>query len=131
MQLIVYADGGSKKTGESVCGASIQDIYGVEIASISKNIGVATNNKAEYGSAILGVKKAKELGATEVQLIMDSQLVIKQLSGEYTVSKDHLKPLYKELLELLESLDNYYLTWVPRELNKRADQLAGEAYGIS
>ena len=131
MQLIVWADGGSKKTGESVCGVSIQDIYGKEIATISKNIGKATNNKAEYQSAILGIKKAKELGGTEVQLIMDSQLVIRQLEGKYAVTKDHLQPLHKELLDLLKSFDKYYLLHVLRDFNKRADELAGEAYGIS
>lgn len=129
MQLIVYSDGGCKKTGEAVCGASIQDIYGREVSFISKNIGKGTNNIAEYTSAILGVRKAKELGATEVQLIMDSQLVIRQLEGLYAVSKDHLKPLHVELLYLLKSFNKYYLLHVFREFNKRADALAGEAYG--
>lgn len=131
MQMIVFSDGGCKKTGEGVCGASVQDIYGKELAAISKNIGLSsTNNIAEYTSAILGVRKAKELGATEVQLIMDSQLVIRQLEGQYVVSKEHLKPLHAELMDLLKSFDKYYLLHVFREFNTRADELAGEAYGI-
>ena len=130
MQVIVFSDGGCKKTGEAVCGASVQDIYGKELAAISQNIGKGTNNIAEYQSAILGIKKAKELGATEVQLIMDSQLVIRQLEGKYAVTKVHLQPLHKELLDLLKSFDKYYLLHVLRDFNKRADELAGEAYGI-
>lgn len=128
MQLIIFADGGCRKSGESVAGSAIFDIEGKEVAAISVALGIGTNNTAEYNSAILGLKKAKELGATQIQLIMDSQLVIKQLNGDYTVNKPHLKPLHKEALELLKSFRIYYLTHVFREMNTRADQLANLAY---
>jgi len=129
MKLVVYSDGGCKnKTGESVCGASIQTTDGDEVGSISENLGKGTNNTAEYTSAIKGLQKALELGASDVELIMDSQLVIRQLQGQYSVNKDHLKPLYSKVISLLGVFDTYQLTHVKREFNKRADELAGAAY---
>lgn len=129
MKLIVYADGGCKqKTGESVCGASIQTVDGHEVGSVSENLGKGTNNTAEYTSAIKGLRKALELGASEVELIMDSQLVVRQIQGKYAVSKEHLKPLHKLVMDYLNAFDSYNVKHVKREFNQRADELAGKAY---
>ncbi len=128
LKLVVYADGGCKSTGESVCGASVQTISGNEVGLVSENLGKGTNNTAEYNSAIKGLRKAIELGAAEVELVMDSQLVVRQILGQYTVTKDHLKPLHEEVMTLLGAFDAYSVRHVKREFNKRADELAGLAY---
>jgi ribonuclease HI len=128
MKLIVFADGGCRKSGESVAGSAIFDINGNELSALSVALGKGTNNTAEYSSAIIGLSKAKELGAKEIQLIMDSQLVVKSLAGEYTVGKEHLKPLYAQAMGLLKSFEKYHLTHVFRRFNSRADELANLAY---
>lgn len=127
-KLIVYSDGGCRKTGESVCGATIATPEGDEIGTVSLNLGHGTNNTAEYLSAIYGLRKALELGATEVDLFMDSQLVVRQVQGEYTVTKDHLKPYFKELVSHLNLFRSWTINHVKREFNKRADELANLAY---
>jgi ribonuclease HI len=128
MKVTVYADGGAKGTEEAVAGASIQASDGQELSTVSENLGKGTNNIAEYNSAIKGLEKALELGATEVELVMDSQLVVRQLLGQYAVTKDHLVPLHKRLMELSKKFRKFNVRHVPRELNKRADELAGMAY---
>lgn len=127
-KLIVHSDGGCRKTGESVCGATITTHEGVEIGTVSLNLGHGTNNTAEYLSAIYGLRKALELGGTEVDLFMDSQLVVRQVLGEYTVTKDHLKPYFKELVGHLNLFRSWTINHVKREFNKRADELANLAY---
>jgi ribonuclease HI len=127
-KVIIHSDGGCRKSGESVCGASITTPEGVEIATVSLNLGPGTNNTAEYLSAIYGLRKAIELGAKEVDLFMDSQLVVRQVTGEYTVTKNHLKPYFKELKAHLGLFRKWTVNHIKREFNKRADELANLAY---
>jgi ribonuclease HI len=109
-------------------GASIQDDLGAEIGTVSALIGKGTNNIAEYRAAIEGLKKAKDLGTAQVELRMDSELVIRHIQGAYKIKKDTLKPLYAEVMALLRSFDKYSVKHVPREDNARADELANLAY---
>jgi len=109
-------------------GASIQDGLGGEVERVSALIGDGTSNVAEYHAAIEGLKKAKALGAKKVELRMDSELVIRQIEGRYRVNAEHLKPLYCEVMTLLQSFTKYSVKHVPREQNARADQLANLAY---
>ncbi len=83
---------------------------------------------AEYRAAIAGVRKALEHGRDEIELCMDSQLVVKQLTGEFQVKKAELKPLRQELLTLLMQYPNWTATLIRREQNQRADELANQAY---
>ncbi|ALU11416.1 ribonuclease H [Ignicoccus islandicus DSM 13165] len=86
-----------------------------------------TNNVAEYTALIRGLECLKEKGIKKVKIRGDSQLVIRQLKGEYRVRSERMKPLYRKAMELLKDFE-YQLEWVPRELNKEADQLSREAF---
>ena len=128
MKLVVYADGASRgNPGPSAIGASVQDIDGQEIATVSATIGRGTNNQAEYRAAIEGVRKARALGATAIDLRMDSELVVRQLSGRYRVKNVALQPLFAALVQELEATGPYSVGHVPREQNRRADALANAA----
>lgn len=128
MKLTVYADGASRgNPGRAAIGASIRDESGTEIATVSQAIGVATNNQAEYRAAIAGVERAATLGATAIELRMDSQLVVRQLSGRYRVKNALLQPLFSALLQALDRIGPWTVGHVPRALNARADALANVA----
>lgn len=109
-------------------GASIQSAEGRELSSVSVRLGEGTNNIAEYQAAIAGVRKAIEHEADEIELRMDSQLVIKQVNEEWEVRKSELVPLRDELLNLLSRYTRWSAIHVRRELNQRADELANVAY---
>ncbi len=128
MRLTVYADGASRgNPGPAAIGATIRDATGQELATVSERIGVGTNNQAEYRAAIAGVRLARSLGATALDLRMDSELVVRQLSGQYRVKNAALQPLFQALLAELEAIGGYTVGHVPRERNARADALANAA----
>ena len=129
MIFVVYSDGACRgNPGPMAIGASIQDDRGTELATVSQLLGKGTNNMAEYRAAIEGLKKAQSLGAREVELRMDSELVVRQINGNYKVKSTVLKPLHAEVLELLKACAWYAVAHVPREENHRADELANLAY---
>ena len=132
MILVIYADGACRgNPGPMAIGASIQDDRGKELATVSQLLEKGTNNIAEYKAGIEGLKKAKSLGATEIELRMDSQLVVKQIDGRYGVKHPVLQTLHTEILTLLEAFDRHGVVHIPREENQRADELANSAYGTS
>ena len=90
-------------------------------------MGMATNNVAEYRAVILALEKALELGTSSVSVYLDSELVVRQLRGEYRVREAHLKTLHRQALEILNRFSKYAIHHVSREENRRADQLANEA----
>jgi len=109
-------------------GASIQDDQGTEVSTVSALMGHGTNNIAEYRAAIEGLKKARSLGATEIELRMDSELVVRQINGVYKVKHAVLKVLHAEVLELLKICTRSTVVHIAREENQRADELANLAY---
>ena len=128
MRLIAYADGAARgNPGPAACGAVVIDRDGNELRRIAQAIGRGTNNEAEYRAAIAAVRAALELGATELQLRLDSQLVVRQLQGSYRVRNERLKPLHRELDALTDGLAQFSVHHVPREQNRRADALANAA----
>ena len=128
MRLTVYADGASRgNPGPAAIGATIRDATGAEVAAVSEPIGIATNNQAEYRAAIEGVRAARELGASGIDLRMDSELVVRQLAGRYRVKNAALQPLFAALLAELEAVGGYTVGHVPRALSGRADALANAA----
>jgi ribonuclease HI len=104
----------------------ILDAEGAVLEEVSEPIGVATNNVAEYRAVLRGVSVARALGADELELVGDSELVARQLSGAYRVKNAALKPLYEEVLRLLQGL-RWQIRAVPREQNSRADYLVNRA----
>ena len=128
MKLIAWADGASRgNPGPASWGMAVADAGGVELAADGRTIGRATNNVAEYRGAIAAVEAALELGAAELELRLDSELIVRQLQGRYRVKNAQLKPLYEQLQDLIGRLDRFQAVHVPRERNRRADALANEA----
>ena len=128
MRLTVYADGASRgNPGPASIGASVRHPNGTELAIVSRRIGIGTNNQAEYRAAIEGVRKAREIGATGIDLRMDSELVVRQLTGQYRVKNVALQPLFTALVAELEGAGPYSVGHVPRAQNSRADALANAA----
>ena len=93
----------------------------------AESIGVATNNVAEYSGLIAGLQAAADLGAVEVEVRMDSKLVVEQMSGRWQIKHPGLRPLAAQAAALVQRFDSVRFTWVPREHNKRADALANAA----
>jgi len=94
------------------------------LAEIAEGLGETTNNVAEYTAAIRGLARARELGATEVTLLSDSQLLIKQLTGEYRVKTPHIRALYDQVVAEARTFDSVHFQHVRREKNRHADRLA-------
>ena len=128
MEIAIYTDGASRgNPGNAAIGVIIYDIDGQILKRDSEAIGIATNNVAEYKAVIRGLELALELKATIVKIYADSQLLVRQLSGEYRVKNEGLKPLYNEVRELARSFENFVAIHIPREQNKEADKLANMA----
>lgn len=126
--MFANADGASRgNPGPAAYGAVVYDADDVELGALGGAIGRNTNNVAEYRGAIAAVEAALELGASELELRLDSELIVRQLEGRYRVRNAALKPLYAELTRLLAKLDNVRIRHVPREQNSRADELANAA----
>jgi ribonuclease HI len=125
--LIVWCDGAARgNPGPAGAGVQITTADGEVVAEIAAGLGETTNNVAEYTAAIRGLERAGELGATDVLLRSDSQLLINQLTGRYRVKSPHLQPLYRRLRELVGAFERVRFEHVPRERNGEADRLANE-----
>jgi ribonuclease H / adenosylcobalamin/alpha-ribazole phosphatase len=129
MNLIVEADGGARgNPGPAGYGAVVRDAStGDVLAERNGALGVATNNVAEYSGLIAGLQAAAELGAREVEVRMDSKLVVEQMSGRWQIKHAGLRPLAARAAELVRGFERVTFTWVPRERNKHADALANAA----
>lgn len=125
---MVYVDGGSRgNPGPAGVGVVITDSDGAELARANDYIGEATNNTAEYRALLLGLERAKALGAPEVEIVNDSQLVERQVRGEYRVKKADLKVLHEQVRTALRDFERWSIRSVPREQNELADTLVNEA----
>jgi len=127
-RLIVNVDGGSRgNPGPAAIAAVASEPGGGVLAERSERIGSATNNVAEYRAMLLGIELARELGAKEVELIGDSQLIVRQVRGEYKVKDPNLKPLREKVVKALVDFDSWSIKDVRRERNEEADRLVNEA----
>lgn len=125
---IIHVDGASKgNPGAAAIGATIKDEQGRLIACISQRIGHATNNQAEYRAVITALEKVIRLGADDIELYSDSELVVKQIRGEYRVKKATLKPLHQQARQLQGRLDRFVIKHIPRQQNTEAHRLADRA----
>jgi ribonuclease HI len=124
----LFTDGGARgNPGPAAYGFVIEAEDGTVLAAEGKAIGEATNNVAEYRAVLLGLELATELGADEVEVVNDSELVAKQISGEYRVKNKGLQPLYLETMAALREFPAWAVRSVRRESNERADELVNEA----
>lgn len=127
-RLVINTDGASQgNPGPAAIGATIKDEQGRLLASISQRIGQTTNNQAEYKAIIAALEKATSLGAEQVDMHSDSELVVRQINGRYRVKKATLKPLHQKVQRLLSQFESFTITHIPRQQNKEADSLANMA----
>jgi ribonuclease HI len=127
-RVVVHVDGGARgNPGPAGIGVVISDPDGIELARANDYIGEATNNAAEYQALLLGLSQARALGAREVAIVNDSELVARQVLGEYKVRKPELQPLYAEAHDLLSGFERWSIRSVPRAENELADLLVNEA----
>jgi len=127
-KLRVASDGAARgNPGLAGAGAVISDEEGRILERLGKFLGRQTNNVAEYQALLLGVRRARELGAEELEVVADSELIIRQLSGAYQVRAPALRELHGEALALLKAFRKVRLVHVPREQNKDADEMSNRA----
>jgi ribonuclease HI len=127
----LYADGSSlNNPGPSGAGALLFDRSGGLIFRLSLPLGHATNNIAEYQALILGAGEALERGVEDIEIRMDSTLVVNQVNGRWRVGSPHLLRLRDLAQKLLEGFRSWKLSYVPREANRLADEAAKEASGL-
>ncbi|MDG1950874.1 MAG: ribonuclease HI family protein [bacterium] len=127
MEVHIYTDGGSRgNPGPSASGAVIKTPEGEVLAQVKKYLGVTTNNQAEYVAIVIGLLKAKELGATRVKMFMDTQLAVRQLNGEYKVKNPGIAERFKEVHNAAIGFERVTFDHVRREFNKEADALVNE-----
>ena len=125
--LVVNVDGGARgNPGPAAIAAVIRDADGEVVEERAESIGPATNNVAEYRALLLGIERARALGADEIELVGDSELVVKQVRGEYRVKDAALKELHNRVRQKLERFDDWSIRHVRREDNEDADRLVNE-----
>jgi ribonuclease HI len=128
VKVVLHVDGGARgNPGPAAIGVVISDPDGEVLDEVAEAIGVATNNVAEYRAVLRGLERARELGATELEIVNDSELVARQLTGAYKVKHPAMKPLYAEAIAALRGFDSWRIRSVPRADNARADELVNEA----
>ena len=125
---MVHVDGGARgNPGPAAIGVVVSTQAGEVIDEVGERIGVATNNVAEYRALLRGLERAAALGAREVEIINDSELVAKQLTGVYKVKHPAMKPLHEQATSALRGFDRWRIRSVPRAQNARADALVNAA----
>jgi len=124
----VHVDGGARgNPGPAAIGIVVSAPGGAILDEVAEQIGVTTNNVAEYRALLRGLERAQALGATEVELINDSELVARQLTGAYKVKHPAMKPLYEQAVTALRGFERWQIRSVPRAQNARADALVNAA----
>jgi ribonuclease HI len=127
-KLVVNVDGGARgNPGPAAIAAVVQGPGGEVLRERGERIGRATNNVAEYKALLLGIAMAAELGAPELELVGDSELIVKQVKGEYKVKDATMRELHSEVKQALCDFDRWSIRHVRREHNKEADRLVNEA----
>ncbi len=128
MKLILHVDGGARgNPGPAAIGVVLLAPDGRVLDEVSETIGVTTNNVAEYRALLRGLERARELGATELEIVGDSELVARQVNGIYKVKHPAMRPLHAAALAALSQFEHWQMRTVPRAKNARADELVNAA----
>jgi ribonuclease HI len=128
LKLVLHVDGGARgNPGPAAIGVVVSAPDGEVLDEVAETIGVATNNVAEYRAVLRGLERAEALGASEVEIVGDSELVAKQLTGAYKVKHPAMKPLYEQATSALRRFARWRIRTVPRAQNARADALVNAA----
>jgi ribonuclease HI len=128
VKLVVHVDGGARgNPGPAAAAAVLSTPAGDVVDEAHEYLGVATNNVAEYRGLLLGLQRARALGADEVEVVNDSELVAKQVNGVYKVKHPDMRPLHAESLKALQGFGRWSIRSVPRADNAAADALVNQA----
>jgi ribonuclease HI len=128
MKLIIHVDGGARgNPGPAAAACVLSSPAGEVIDEQAQLLGTATNNVAEYRALLLGLARAQELGASDVEVVGDSELIAKQVQGLYKVKHPAMRPLYLEAMEALRGFERWSIRTVPRAQNAEADALVNAA----
>jgi ribonuclease HI len=128
VKLVVHVDGGSRgNPGPAAAAAVLSTPDGDVVDEAARTLGSTTNNVAEYRGLLLGLERAAALGATEVEVINDSELIAHQVTGRYKVKHPDMKPLHAEALRALGGFERWSIRPVPRAQNAEADALVNQA----
>lgn len=127
-RLLIYTDGAARgNPGESGAGVVLKTPEGEEVGRFGRYLGRGTNNFAEYQALLLGLQHAQEFGANDITILSDSDLLVRQLCGEYRVRAEHLRVLFSEAQKMLAEFDKYQIKRIEREKNHEADSMANRA----
>jgi ribonuclease HI len=128
LRLVVHVDGGARgNPGPAAAACVVSTPEGGVLAEQVRLLGVTTNNVAEYQALLLGLQYARDLGATQVDVVGDSELIARQVTGAYRVKHESLKPLHRAALAALEQFERWSIRTVPRARNAQADALVNAA----
>jgi ribonuclease HI len=128
VKVVVHVDGGARgNPGPAAAAAVVSTPAGEVLDEAATTLGTATNNVAEYRGLLLGLERARDLGATEVDVVNDSELVAKQVNGVYKVKHPDMRPLHAEAIRALGEFDRWTIRSVPRAQNADADALVNQA----
>jgi len=128
VRVVVHVDGGARgNPGPAAAAAVVSNPAGEVLDEASELLGTATNNVAEYRGLLLGLARARALGATEVEVIGDSELIARQVTGAYKVKHAAMVPLHRAAVEALRGFERWSIRTVPRAQNARADALVNAA----
>ena len=130
-QIIVYTDGASRgNPGPAAAGFILSDLGGNQLQAKAFFIGQTTNNVAEYTAIIKALEAVKEIGAKELTVFSDSELLVRQINGKYKVKSEQIRPLFQQAVKLLGEFENYKVRFVPRQKNQEADKLVNQALNL-
>jgi ribonuclease HI len=128
LKVIVHVDGGARgNPGPAAAACVVSSPEGEVLGEASELLGTATNNVAEYRALLLGLATARGLGATEVEVVNDSELVAKQVQGLYKVKHEAMRPLHRQAMEAFRAFEGWSIRSVPRARNAAADALVNQA----
>jgi ribonuclease HI len=128
VRLVIHVDGGARgNPGPAAIAAVVSSEGGEVLEEARETIGVATNNVAEYRAVLLGLERARGLGADEVEIIGDSELIAKQIQGLYRVKHPAMRPLHQDAVAALRNFRAWSIRTVPRAQNAHADALVNQA----
>ena len=131
-RLTIYVDGGARgNPGPAGIGVVVLGETGKKIKEFGKYIGETTNNIAEYNALLYALEEALIIRADELLINMDSELVAKQLTGDYRVKDVNIKPLFVRAINMLKSFNNFEIRHIEREMNKEADKLVNKAINLA
>ena len=128
LELLIFIDGASRgNPGRAGAGVCITDREGKRISEKGWFLGHKTNNEAEYGALLLGIREARRLGGESIRIYTDSELVERQVKGVYRVKEPHLRVLHRKVMEDIKGFDSFEIESIRREENREADLLANLA----